>query len=293
MEDKRRETKNNRGRNPFKKRFSRPRKKAVKPERQAPAGMIRLQKILAEAGVDSRRKCEELILDGAVTVNGHTLSELPAFANPETDDIRVHGRRLHKPQRVYFLFNKPKNIICTNFDPQGRPKVIDYIDCDERIFCVGRLDASTTGAILLTNDSQLANRLTHPKFELSKTYEVTLRGKVEGEVIEKIKTGVWLSEGKTQKAFVKVLSRNNLETVLEISLGQSLNRQIHRIMARVGFKVKSLKRTCIGNIRMKGIGPGCWRPLTASEVRYLYTATEAGNGRKDSKKDLADIGQED
>ncbi|MBM4102861.1 MAG: rRNA pseudouridine synthase [Planctomycetes bacterium] len=277
--------------NMFNKRFSKPRKKAGKPERQVPAGMIRLQKILAEAGVDSRRKCEELILDGAVTVNGHTLSELPAFADPETDDIRVHGRRLHKPQRVYFLFNKPKNIICTNFDPQGRRKVIDYIDCDERIFCVGRLDADTTGAILLTNDSELANRLTHPKFELSKTYEVTLRGKVEGEVIEKIKTGVWLSEGKTQKAFVKVLRRNNLETVLEISLSQSLNRQIHRIMARVGFKVKSLKRTFIGNIRLKGLGPGEWRHLTGSEVEYLYKATQAEKTLKKVRKEPAVIKQ--
>jgi 23S rRNA pseudouridine2605 synthase len=248
-----------------------------------------LQKVMAEAGIDSRRNCEELILDGAVIVNGTMVCTLPVFVNPETDDIRVHGRRLGKAQRVYFLFNKPKNVICTNFDPQGRRKVIDYIDCPERIFCVGRLDSDTIGAILLTNDSELANRLTHPKFELPKTYEATLRGKVGGETIEKIKTGVWLSEGKTEKAFVKVLRRNNLETVLEIKIGQSLNRQIHRIMARVGFKVKSLKRTHIGNIRLKGIAPGCYRPLTASEVRYLYTATEPDKAPKNSQKDFADI----
>jgi 23S rRNA pseudouridine2605 synthase len=237
--------------------------------------MVRLQKVLAAAGIDSRRNCEELILDGAVSVNGRVISTLPAFVNPDSDDIRVHGRRLAPSQKVYFLLNKPKNVICTNFDPQGRRKAIDYIDCNERIFCVGRLDADTTGAIIVTNDSELANRMTHPKFELSKTYEVGLRGRVEGETIEKIKTGVWLSEGKTQKASVKVLARNNLQTILEVKLGQSLNREIHRIMARVGFKVKGLKRTFIGNIRLKGLGPGEWRHLTGSEVEYLYKATQA------------------
>jgi 23S rRNA pseudouridine2605 synthase len=293
MENKRRETKTNKEQNPAKKRFSRPRKKTGKPERQAPAGMIRLQKILAEAGIDSRRNCEELILDGAVSVNGHTLSDLPAFANPETDDIRVHGRRIHQPQRVYYLLNKPKNVICTNFDPQGRRKALDYIDCAERIFCVGRLDNDTVGALLLTNDSELANRLTHPKFELPKTYEVAIRGKVEGEAIEKIKKGVWLAEGRTERASVKVLGRNNLETTLEITLSQSLNRQIRRVFARVGFKVKSLKRTCIGNIRLKGLGPGAWRLLTASEVQYLYAATEAKNPRQNSQKKSVNTPRED
>jgi 23S rRNA pseudouridine2605 synthase len=267
----------------FKKRTGKPQKQRRRPQKQEPSlapGMVRLQKVLAQAGIDSRRNCEELILDGAVTVNGRTVGTLPAFVNPETDDIRVHGRRLAPSQKVYFLLNKPKNVICTNFDPQGRRKAIDYIDCNERIFCVGRLDADTTGAIIVTNDSELANRMTHPKFELPKTYEVSLRGRVEGEIIEKIKTGVWLSEGKTQKASVKVIARNNLETVLEVKLGQSLNREIHRIMARLGFKVKGLKRTFIGTIRLKGLGPGEWRHLTSSEVESLYKATHAEKALK-------------
>lgn len=250
--------------------------------------MVRLQKVLAAAGIDSRRNCEELILDGAVSVNGKTIMTLPAFVNPDNDDIRVHGRRLAPAQKVYFLLHKPKNVICTNFDPQGRRKAIDYIDTNQRIFCVGRLDADTTGAIFVTNDSELANRMTHPKFELQKTYEVTLRGRVEGETIEKIKTGVWLSEGKTQKASVKVIARNNIETVLEVKLGQSLNREIHRIMARLGFKVKGLKRTFIGNIRLKGLGPGQWRHLTSSEVEYLYKATQAEKALKKLPKKAAE-----
>jgi 23S rRNA pseudouridine2605 synthase len=251
-----------------------------KKEKTLAPGMVRLQKVLAQAGIDSRRNCEELILDGAVSVNGEPVMTLPAFVNPEIDDIRVNGRRLTQAHKVYFLLNKPKNVICTNFDPQGRRKAIDYIDSDQRIFCVGRLDADTTGAIIVTNDSELANRMTHPKFELQKTYEVSLRGRVEGEAIEKIKTGVWLSEGKTQKASVKVIARNNLETVLEVKLGQSLNREIHRIMARVGFKVKGLKRTFIGNLRLKGLGPGAWRPLSSTEVQYLHKATQTEKALK-------------
>jgi 23S rRNA pseudouridine2605 synthase len=252
-------------------------KRTQKKQTPLPPGMIRLQKILAEAGIDSRRRCEEMILEGAVSVNGRVIDALPAFANPETDDIRVNGRRLNKPQKVYFLLNKPKNVICTNFDPQGRRKAIDYVDCQDRIFCVGRLDNDTTGAILLTNDSILANRLTHPKYELPKTYQVTIKGRMEGEPIEKLKKGVWLSEGKTTKTSVKVLKRNNLETILEVTISQSLNRQISRMLAKVGFKVKALKRTHIGNIQMKSLPPGGYRPLTMSEVRYLYKATELDN----------------
>jgi pseudouridine synthase len=249
-----------------------------KKKSTAPPGMVRLQKVLSEAGIDSRRKCEEMILEGAVTVNGRTIMELPAFVNPEQDDIRVNGRSIQSQQKVYYLLHKPKNVICTNFDPQGRRKAIDYIDCRERIFCVGRLDSDTTGAIFLTNDSVLSNRLSHPKFELPKTYEVVVRGRIEGEDIEKIKTGVWLSEGKTEKASVKVLHRNNLETTFEVRLSQSLNRQIHRIVARLGYKVKSLKRTHIGKIQMKGLAAGCYRMLTAAEVKYLYKATKTEEG---------------
>ncbi|MEN6307690.1 MAG: pseudouridine synthase [Anaerohalosphaeraceae bacterium] len=249
-------------------------KRTQKKQTPPPPGMIRLQKVLAESGIDSRRRCEEMILEGAVSVNGHTIDTLPAFVNPDIDDIRVNGRRLQKAQKVYFLLNKPKNVICTNFDPQGRRKAIDYVDCQERIFCVGRLDNDTTGAILLTNDSILANRLTHPKYELPKTYQVTIKGRMEGEPIEKLKKGVWLSEGRTSKTSVKILKRNNLETILEITISQSLNRQISRMLAKVGFKVKTLKRTHVGNIQMKSLPPGGYRPLTMSEVRYLYQATE-------------------
>lgn len=235
--------------------------------------MQRLQKILANAGVDSRRKCEELIQEGLVTVNGRVVDTLPAFANPNTDDIRVDGHRLKQPRKVYFLLNKPKGVICTSFDPQHRAKAVDLIDTPERIMCVGRLDADTTGAIILTNDSELVNHLTHPRYELPKTYQVTLRGRMEGDDIEKIKKGVWLSEGKTERAAIKVLRKSNEDTLLEVSIRQGLNRQVRRTFAHLGYKVKALKRTQIGNIVLKGLAPGAYQRLTSAQIAYLKRAT--------------------
>ncbi len=233
----------------------------------------RLQKTLAAAGIASRRACEELILEGVVRVNGKVVDTLPAFVEPDKDVITVNGRRIHAEQKVYFLLNKPKGVICTSFDPQGRAKAVDLIDCKERIFCVGRLDVDTTGGIILTNDSELANRLTHPRYELPKTYEVRIRGRIEGDAIEKVKRGAWLAEGRTGRAAVKVLKRSRDESLLEVTIRQGLNRQVRRIMARVGFKVRGLKRTKIGNIGIKGLAVGGYRKLTKSQIEYLRKTT--------------------
>lgn len=237
-------------------------------------GKQRLQKILAAAGVDSRRKCEELILEHAVTVNGEIICELPAFADIEKDDIRVNGQRIKQPEKVYFLLNKPKGVICTSSDPQRRPKAIDMIDCPERIVCVGRLDVDTVGAIILTNDNEMVNRLTHPKYELSKTYNVIVRGKMDGDVLEKLKKGVWLSEGKTGAAAVKVVRRSALETTVQISIRKGLNRQIRRTFAQLGYKVKALKRVQIGDIVLKGIAVGNYKRLSKAQIAYLKRVTE-------------------
>ncbi|AQT68939.1 Ribosomal large subunit pseudouridine synthase B [Anaerohalosphaera lusitana] len=244
----------------------------------------RLQKVMASAGVDSRRKCEDLILEGAVEVNGVMVNELPAFVDPDKDEIKVSGKRLKRPERVYFLLNKPRGYICTNKDPHGRKKAIDLIDTKERLISVGRLDAETTGALILTNDTGLANLLTHPKYELSKTYEVKLRGSVEGEDLEKLKKGLWLAEGRTNRAAVKVLSRTPKDTIVEITIRQGLNRQIRRMFARVGYKVKRLKRTKIGNIEMKGLPVGAYRTLTKSQVAYLKRVTAGRKGGRKKKK---------
>ncbi len=233
----------------------------------------RLQKVLAAAGVASRRKCEELILSGVVRVNRRVVDELPVFVDPGSDVITVDGKRIHAAEKVYFLLNKPKGVICTSSDPDGRKKAVDLVDCTERIFCVGRLDVETTGALILTNDSELANRLTHPRYEIDKTYEVRVKGRMDGPAIEKLKKGVHLAEGKTGRAAVKVIKRSNTESLLQIVIRQGLNRQVRRMMARIGFKVRALKRTRIGNIGVKGLAPGRAKKLTKSQVAYLKKAT--------------------
>lgn len=234
----------------------------------------RLQKILAAAGIDSRRNCEQLILEGIVKVNGRIVDLLPAFADAEKDIITVDGRKIRPAGKVYYLLNKPKGVICTNDDPQGRRKAVDLIDSNQRIFCAGRLDTETSGAIILTNDSALANLLTHPRYCLEKTYLAAINGRITLAAVEKLKKGVWLSEGKTSPAKLKILKASDKESLLEIRIRQSLNREIRRIMARVGYKVTSLKRTHIGKISLERLGIGHYRPLTAAEVNYLKRGNE-------------------
>jgi 23S rRNA pseudouridine2605 synthase len=235
----------------------------------------RLQKILAAAGLASRRNCEELILDGVVRVNGKVVDSLPAFADPDEDTITVRGKPLKPAIKVYFLLNKPKGVVCTSSDPQGRRTAVDLLGpVRERVFCVGRLEMDTTGALIITNDSELANRLTHPKYELPKKYLVRLKGKIESETVEKLKKGIWLSDGKATLTGAKMLKGGHDESLLEITIQKSLNRQIDRMFAKVGYKVKSVVRTHIGRIDASGLKPGQSRRLSKPEVAYLMKSTE-------------------
>ncbi len=233
----------------------------------------RLQKILAAAGIGSRRKCEELIVSGAVRVNGKVIDSLPAFADADRDRITVNGKKIQGARKVYFLLNKPKGVICTNSDPQGRRRAIDLVASRERIFCVGRLDVDTTGLIILTNDSELANRLTHPRFGLRKSYVAQVKGKIDGAAAERLKSGVWLAEGKTGRASVKILKRRASGSLIEITISEGLNRQVRRMLAKVGLPVKSLKRTRIGRLTDRGLGVGRFRSLTKAETAYLSKLT--------------------
>ncbi len=229
---------------------------------------------MSAAGVASRRKCEELILEGLVSVNGSVVERLPAFADPDKDTIIAAGRRIRQQQKVYFLLNKPRGVICTNFDPQGRTKAIDLVPTRHRIFCVGRLDIDTTGLIILTNDTELANHLTHPRYGLTKTYIAEVKGRIEGEHVEKLKTGIWFAEGKTSQAKVKILKRGYKSSLVEVTISEGLNRQVRRMLARVGLPVKSLKRTRIGKITDRGLGVGKFRLLTHTELAYLNKTTQ-------------------
>jgi len=215
-----------------------------------------------------------VILEGTVRVNGRVVDSLPAFVDPEKDIITVDGRKISAVRKVYFLLNKPKGVICTNSDPQGRKKAIDIVQVRERIFCVGRLDIESTGIIILTNDSELANRLTHPRYGLAKTYIVDVKGEIGGEQIEKLKRGVWLAEGKTGRASIKILKRSHKESLIEVTIREGLNREVRRMFAKMGLSVKSLKRTQIGKLDSRGLGVGKFRALTNAEVAYLRKVTD-------------------
>jgi 23S rRNA pseudouridine2605 synthase len=228
---------------------------------------------MAASGVDSRRNCERFIVEGVVKVNGHVVDTLPAFVDPEVDTVTVRGRKLKEAVKLYFLLNKPKGVLCTNYDPEGRPRAIDFIATSHRIFCVGRLDAETTGLIILTNDSEMVNRLTHPKYELPKKYQARLRGSITPEAVEQLRSGVWLPEGKMQISGLKVVKKSTKESLVEMTTSKGLSTDISRAFLKVGFKVLGLKREQIGKITSKGLDLGKSRPLTKSEVNYLKAAT--------------------
>ena len=214
-----------------------------------------------------------MILEGLVSVNGKVVDTIPAFADLDKDTIIAAGKRIKPQPKVYFLLNKPKGVICTNFDPQGRTKAIDLIPTKHRIFCVGRLDIDTPGLIILTNDNDLANRLTHPKYGLTKTYLAEVKGKIESEHIEKLNKGIWLSDGKSSHTAVRIIKRGHQSSLIEVSITERLNREVRRMLSRVGLPVKTLRRTAIGKITDHGLGNGQFRLLTHAEVNYLQKST--------------------
>ncbi len=235
----------------------------------------RLQKILARAGVGSRRACEELVEEGRVTVDGEVVGELGAKADPEEQDVRLDGRRLRIEPHEYWLVNKPKGVVCTNRDPAGRRRVGDLVPGSKaRLFPVGRLDADSKGLILLTNDGRLANRLTHPRYEVPKTYLATVSGKVTPQDLRTLRRGVYLAEGKARAARIRLLKKGHNRSRLEITLREGRNRQIRRMLARLGHPVRDLVRTRIGKLGLRGLGSGRSRRLTPKEVEYLKALPE-------------------
>ncbi|MBX7072902.1 MAG: rRNA pseudouridine synthase [Pirellulales bacterium] len=246
------------------------------------AGAMRLQKAMAAAGVGSRRKCEELILAGRVEVDGQAVSELGAKVNPERQEIHVDGALLDKARLVYYLVNKPVGVVTTNFDPSGRPRVIDLVPPGrERVFAVGRLDRSSEGLILVTNDGELADQLTHPRYGVEKTYQVIVAGAPTPVELEQLVGGVRLAEGVARAERVAILSQHQKSTQLEIVLREGKNREIRRLLAKIGHKVLKLKRVGIGRIKVKGLPLGTSRRLTAEEVDELRAAVRRGKKPRD------------
>jgi 23S rRNA pseudouridine2605 synthase len=234
----------------------------------------RLQKVLAAAGVGSRRDCELYIVEGRVEVNRKTVTELGTKVNPQVDEIKVDGVALHKPKKLYFALNKPPGVVCTNFDPSQRMRVIDFIPTEERLFPVGRLDRGSEGLILVTNDGELANRVTHPRYGLEKTYFVRVAGSPSAEELLRLKRGVHLAEGIARVVSIKVRKRFRQHSDLEIVLNEGKNREIRRILARVGHKVLMLRRLAVGPIKLAELPVGSSRRLTSQEVASLFEATQ-------------------
>ncbi len=244
----------------------------------------RLQKVLAAAGVGSRRECEQMILDGRVEVDRVVVKELGTRVDSETQKVRVDGEPLNLAKRVYYMINKPTGVVSTNRDPDGRMRVIDLIETDERLFTVGRLDKSSEGLILVTNDGELANRLTHPRYEVTKTYEVLVAGSPNRDDLESLRRGVRLAEGVARVMSVRSKKRVRNGTVLEIVLNEGRNREIRRLLALIGHKVLRLKRTAIGRVTLGALPQGTHRRLTADEVKSLRRAPKSPHSRSSRSK---------
>lgn len=247
------------------------------------AGGERLQKVLAAAGIGSRRECEQLIREGRVEVNRKVVDELGVRIDPLRDDIRVDGAAVRSPRRVYYAVNKPSGVVCTSRDPSGRMRVIDLVKSDERLFTIGRLDRSSEGLIIVTNDGELANRLMHPRYGVQKTYSVSVAGHPNPQELSKLRRGVYLAEGLARVANLRVKRRHKQSTDLEIVLDEGRNREIRRILARIGHKVLRLKRTAIGTLKLGDLPVGAHRRLTRQEVRNLRRHVERKPARPSGK----------
>jgi pseudouridine synthase len=232
--------------------------------------MERLQKILSQAGVASRRASEQLMREGRVTVNGATVTELGTKADAARDDIRVDGRRIKIPERhIYLLVNKPRGYVTTRSDPQKRPTVIDLVGIKDYVYPVGRLDYDSEGLLLLTNDGDLAARLTHPRHGVPRVYEATVLGEPDEHDVRRLAKGVSIDGQRTAPAEVIAIG----PTRLRITVREGRNRQVRKMCDAIGHPVKELRRVAIGPLRDGKLKVGSWRPLTAQEIARLQAAT--------------------
>ncbi len=232
--------------------------------------LSRLQKVLAAAGVASRRKAEEIIEQGRVRVNGRVVKELGAKADPDKDRIELDGRALRAEKPLTVLMNKPRGVVCTASDPEGRETVIDLVrGIRARLYPVGRLDFATSGALLLTNDGELANALTHPRFGVEKTYLLKIRGSVTEAVLEKWRKGVDIGDVVTRPAEAFKVEEEDNYTWIEVTIREGRNRQIRRMGEATGLDVNKLKRIAFAGLTIAGLKVGQYRELTARELARL------------------------
>jgi 23S rRNA pseudouridine2605 synthase len=232
--------------------------------------MERLNKYLAHAGVGSRRQCDELIAAGRVKIDGEIVRHLGTRVEPGTQQIAVDDHPVRQEKLVYWLVNKPQGYLCTNFDPAGRPRAIDLVPhVEQRVYTVGRLDENSEGLLLLTNDGDLAAELMHPRFGVDKTYDVLVAGFPNREDVDRLLKGVWLSDGRVRAKSVRKLKRHGESTWLRIVLTEGKNREIRRMLAKLGHKVLRLKRTAIGPVRLDRLPKGKARKVQPVELEAL------------------------
>jgi 23S rRNA pseudouridine2605 synthase len=239
-------------------------------------GLVRLQKLLATSGVASRRKCEELMLAGEVEVDGEVVTRLGTKVDPVTAVIRVSGRRLPPASaNTYLVLNKPRGVVSTMSDPQGRRTLGDLVaDRPERLFHVGRLDTDTSGLIVLTNDGDFAQRLAHPSYEVDKTYVAEVDGEVTKATLRTLREGVTLEDGPVTVSKVRVVQHGKGKSIVELVIHEGRNRIVRRLLDHVGHPVKRLTRTAIGPVRLGRLPEGELRELTRDELGDLLDSAD-------------------
>jgi len=237
--------------------------------------MERLHKILAQAGLGSRRKCETLISSGHISVDGKRVTKMGQLVDPIKNKILCDGVPLKRQKKIYYLLNKPKGYVCTNAKTSEHLRTIDLLKhIEQRIYTVGRLDKDSEGLIILTNDGELANLLSHPRYGIEKTYRVEVRGRITNDAIRSLKRGIWISAGKASPTSIKVIRRRHTSSTLEIILREGKNREIRRILAKVRHPVISLKRIKIGHLEDDHtLKVGRYRHLRKTEIESLSSLT--------------------
>ena len=243
----------------------------------APSREIRLQRFLAWAGLGSRRSCEDLIRAGRVTIDGKAVEDLGTRIDPRRQDVRVDFEVVRPQPKRYYLLNKPKGCVCTSRDPAGRTRAIDLVPHDgPRLFTVGRLDENSEGLLLLTNDGELAHKLAHPRFRVPRKYRVQVVGKPSPAVFDTLKRGLHFTEGKFRVRDVRRVGSRGKSTILELLLTEGQNREIRRLLARVGHKVIHLERIVFGPLKLGSLATGRFRALTDAELRSLREFSASG-----------------
>lgn len=231
---------------------------------------MRLNKFLASAGIASRRKCDQLIQEGLVSVNGKAVSELGTVINEKKDKVFYEGRQISLPSSfVYIKLNKPKGYACTAKDEKGRKTIYDLLPQGERLFSIGRLDYDTEGLIILTNDGDFANKVAHPRYSVDKEYHVTIEGQIKESELAVLRKGVVIDGERMPSAKVEFLSSDGKTTKLSVVIDEGMNRQVRRMFEAIGKTIKLLKRVRIGNVKLGGVKRGDFRDLTTQELDNL------------------------